>query len=397
MEKPSAHPRIVIVTGKLDRGGAEQHIVRIAPALKSAGIDIELFLLERGGVLEKELADQGVVIRGLNRSTGLMRHLVHSSYELFRYLRAARPDAVHFFLPQPYLVGSVVAMAARQRVRIMSRRSLNHYQWRHPLLARFERWLHRSTSVLLGNSKAVIEQLEQESAEHDRIALIHNGIVLPNLPSLDMRAHVRAELGVSGAAFVIVVVANLISYKGHRDLFDALVPIAGSLPDPWQLVLVGRDAGAEADLRSHADAIELSGHVIWAGERSDVPRILSAADVFVLPSHQEGFSNALIEAMASGLPVIATAVGGNVDAIVDGESGQLVALRAPEQLGAAILQLALDPERRKSYGAAARQRVERVFSFEICVSRYENLYRQLERIGRDPVQAIVDGSVNRPS
>ena len=135
----------------------------------------------------------------------------------------------------------------------------------------------------------------------------------------------------------MVVVANLIAYKGHSDLLEALAKANSRLPSGWRLFVAGRDDGAGATLKSWAEALGIGDNTIWAGERSDPDNVYAAADLFVLPSHEEGFSNSLIEAMGYGLPVIATAVGGNLDAVQSGDSGVLVPVRTPEALGEAIV------------------------------------------------------------
>ena len=152
----TAQPSVLIVTKRLDRGGAEQHIATISPALRAKGIDVEVFVLERGGVLEASLVAKGVNVTGVARTTSGLVHVVRATLALAAYLRERRFNAVHFFLPEAYMLGSVAAIVARQPLRIMSRRSLGHYQRNHPYLARAERWLHRLTTVLLGNSSAVV-------------------------------------------------------------------------------------------------------------------------------------------------------------------------------------------------------------------------------------------------
>lgn len=113
------------------------------------------------------------------------------------------------------------------------------------------------------------------------------------------------------------------------------------------------------------------------GERSDVAEILRNLDIFVLPSQSEGISNTILEAMASGLPVIATAVGGNPELVVDGECGRWVEKQNPEAMATALLELTLDDDKRKSWGNAARQRAEREFSIDTMVARYRQVYEQL--------------------
>ena len=122
----------------------------------------------------------------------------------------------------------------------MSRRSLANYQRNHPLLARVERCLHHSVKALIGNSSAVAAQLIQECRNPQKVGIIHNGVELLPLPDLQARAARRRELGISEDAFVIAVIANLIPYKGHADLFAALANARERLRGPWRLILIGR-------------------------------------------------------------------------------------------------------------------------------------------------------------
>ncbi|MBV8697006.1 MAG: glycosyltransferase, partial [Bradyrhizobium sp.] len=129
----------------------------------------------------------------------------------------------------------------------------------------------------------------------------------------------------------------------------------------------------------------LESHISLLGVRSDIPDLLNASDVAILASHQEGFSNAIIEGMQAGLPVIVTDVGGNAEAVASGETGLVVAPRDPDALAAAILRLASDGELRQRYGAAGRRRVAVHFSLEACVAAYEALYRGL-LAGKTPAE-----------
>lgn len=390
-EDLSQTQRILFVTKKMVMGGAESHLMQILPALKARGFAVELFVLERGGELENRLLGAGITISGPLRRSGRIMHLFAAVSKLYRRIREMRPDVLHFFLPEPYLIGAMAGIAAGHRTMIMSRRSLAHYQHRHPWLGLVERLLHRRMTALIGNSRAVVDELVAEAGDRGKIGLIHNGVTAGQLVLEDIRAGQRAALGIPAEAFLMVIVANLFQYKGHADLLDALGTIASQLSQPWRLMVVGRDEGEGAQLRLRAERLGIADRILWLGERRDVQDILAAADVSLLVSHQEGFSNALIEAMGQGLPVIATAVGGNVDAIIDGESGLLVPSRDSAALAAAILDIAMKPQRRVAMGMAARERVLRLFSQEACISRYERLYRGLSIGLNSPVQAIIDG------
>jgi glycosyltransferase involved in cell wall biosynthesis len=186
------------------------------------------------------------------------------------------------------------------------------------------------------------------------------------------------------------VIANLIPYKGHADLFAALANARKRLRSPWRLILIGRDEGIECELRRLAHSVGIDSNILWLGERSDPQGVLAAADLGVLPSHQEGFSNSLLEKMAHALPVVATRVGGNSDAVVDGESGCLVGVADPEALGSAIAALYEDAGLRARMGAAARLRVESLFTLEACVHRYLNLYLGIKADAAVPVARLID-------
>lgn len=397
MHNSESAPRILVVTKKMVMGGAERHLAQLLPDLKERGFTVELFVLERGGELETELAKAGVAISGPLRRSGRMLHVLVAAAALYRRIRDTRPDILHFFLPEPYLVGALVAMAARHRICIMSRRSLAHYQHNHPWLGHTERILHRRMTALLGNSQAVVDELVAEAGDRKRIGLIHNGVAVSPSVGDEVRRGQRAALDIPADAFVMTIVANLFQYKGHSDLLDALSSVAQLLPQPWRLVVIGRDEGEGSQLQSQAERLGIADRVLWLGERQDVDAILPMADVGLLASHQEGFSNALIEAMGQGLPMIATAVGGNLDAIVDGQSGRLVPPRDSAALGMAILELATNPPKRKAMGLAARERTLEMFSQDACVNRYDRLYRGIGVLSGRSVQCVIDGDLNLAS
>ncbi len=383
-------PKVIIVSQRLDIGGTEKHISRILPELRRRGIDVSLFLLERGGKLESALSDTGISIAGSKFMRSKLRRVLRAEWDLYRHLRRQRPDVVHFFLPESYLIGSIASMLAGVRVRVMSRRSLANYQIKHPILLPFEKWLHGHTNVLLGNSRAVIDELAQECRDRTKIGLIYNGIEISTQIHSDARAQSRRSLGLSDDCFVLTIIANLIGYKGHEDLLQGLALVRDRLPPGWRLLIVGRDDGSGASLKKQASALGLADNILWIGEHLSIDHFFNAADVALLCSHEEGFSNSLIEAMGFGLPVIATAVGGNLDAVIPGETGLLVPAKAPAALAAAIVNLAADPELRSRLGAAAKRRVENLFSLDACVQRYVNLYRGVADANHVTVQSIID-------
>lgn len=376
-------PRILFVTEHLGVGGTESHLLDLLPALKHRGFEVAAFCFTKRGARAGRLDAEGILVEaspnfGGTRKRSLLAPLriMGGAARLLAVIRRLRPSIVHFFLPGPYLVGAPVALAAGVPIKIMSRRSLNDYQrnWRGAASA--ERLLHARMDALLANARALTEELIAEGAEAAKVHLIYNGVRLPE--TRITREEARASLGIEQEAFVAAVVATLFPYKGHLDLVAALAGIAERLPRPWVVLLAGREGGSRADIEEAIAHARLGNNIRLLGERSDVPSLLAAADMGILsPTRNEGFSNAILESMAAGLPMLVTDVGGNAEAVIDGETGLVVPPRNPQALGAAVLELAADSERRSAMGRAARLRAGQSFSVEACVDAYCALYEDL--------------------
>jgi glycosyltransferase involved in cell wall biosynthesis len=375
---------LLIVIGAMDLGGAESHLAQVLPRLVEEGFEIAVHTLTGRGVLAGVLEAGGVrVVAPPGSAAGAKRggfawrafRAARAGVSLDRFMRDWKPDIVNFFLPEAYLVGAPIALASSSAKLVMSRRSLNHYQIKHPLLARLERSLHGRMDALLGNSEAVAVQLIAEGAPRARAHMIRNGVDLTRFESPKPRDATRAGIGTAQDAVVVVCVANLIPYKGHADLIDALREMREA-PD-WELWCVGRDDGIGAELRARAAAAGIAGRVRFLGARSDVPDLLAAADIFALASHEEGSPNAVLEAMSARLPVVATNVGGIPEAVAADKTGLLVDARDPAALAGALQRLVADANARAAMGRAARERVEAHFSLGACVRAYAALYRRL--------------------
>lgn len=389
----------VIVT--LDLGGAERHLVQVLPKL--AGLDFcpVVYTLTHRGKLAQEMVDKGVKVVQppfadyLKMLPPLLKRpllLPLTAITLCMLLIRLRPAAIHFFLPESYLLGGLCSLLTGQRIRVMSRRSLNRYQIKYPLLARVERWLHPRMNAVLGNSRAVVLELKSEGVHCDRLGLLYNGIDLTRFDGLPSRASVRKSLGISEQAHFLVCVANLIPYKGHADLIHALGAIRQALPNDWVIAMVGRDAGIGPELSRLAKEQGIAEHILWLGERADAIAIYAAADIGVLSSHEEGFSNSVLEGMAAGAAMVVTDVGGNGEAVIDGECGMVVPARNPSALGKAVLTLIYDTDMRLRMVKAGQQRVVEKFALDTCVNRYAGLYRALLRNPNCTVQNALDSA-----
>jgi sugar transferase (PEP-CTERM/EpsH1 system associated) len=185
------------------------------------------------------------------------------------------------------------------------------------------------------------------------------------------RQDARAVLGIGPESLVFGTVGRLDPVKDQVGLLEAFGRLAN---EPRAVLVIAGDGPCRPALEAKVAALGLRGRVRLLGEREDVPAVLAAIDVFVLSSVGEGMSNAILEAMATGLPVVATRVGGNPELVVDGTTGFLVEPRSPEALALPLYRYLVDPGLLARHGRAARDLAEAEFSLERMVGAYEHLY-----------------------
>lgn len=371
---------VLYVISDLNRGGAESHLLRVLPALKARGLKVSVLTLRERGSLAPKFEECGIKVVSpvwpypkRNKLVVTVWYVLRF-FQLFSYFLMFRPKIVHFFLPQSYLIGGFAACLAGISIKVMSRRSLNYYQQKYPnLVRRFELWLHNRMSMILGNSQKVIDQLQfDEKVSPSKLKLIYNGIGCFSKKPID----IRKELEISKQSVVMTKVANLIPYKGHEDVINACAQLGSDVD--WTLLLVGNDsANIQAHLSAKIDKLGLSKHIFFLGSRTDIEVILKGSDIGLLASHEEGFSNAILEGMAAKLPMIVTDVGGNAEAVVENETGFVVSDRNPNDFATAMRKLLKDEGLRKDMGAKGCERQKALFSLERCVDDYQELYESL--------------------
>ncbi len=374
--------RIVFAISQLGIGGTERQLAELASRLGGV-FDVSVIALYSGGPLVPWLRARGVHVIVLGRPPASRRPLAAparilnvllSLGRLYARLRHERPDVFHGLLYGAYVPGTLLARLAGVPVVVSSRRSLGLYKANNPLLLTAERLATRLTDLTLANSHAVLEDVRvREQIPPDRLRVVWNAVE-PQLPRMAMSA-ARAACGVPLGALCGVVVANLIPYKGHRYLIEAM-PLVRSACGDVHLCLVG-DGPERARLERLGRERGVGELLHFCGSTEHVGSYIRAADIGILPSLQEGLSNALLEMMAAGLPVIATSVGGNVDVVRDGVNGLLVRPADPQHLADAITRLMRAPDLRSRLGAAARADVAERFSYAALVSNMTTIYREL--------------------
>ncbi|MHB1024885.1 MAG: glycosyltransferase [Desulfobacteria bacterium] len=379
--------KIAYVLPNIEAGGTEQHVLTLCRLLDRSRFSPSLVTTAGGGALFESFSSHvpvtvmGDPARGKRfRSTPWEHARVVAS--LVRILRGRRPDILHAYLPAANVIGPLAARLAGVPRAIISKRSLADYKERFPLLRRTESFGNRLADVILVNSDAVRQDVERtERHWQGKFRKIHNGVapIEPWAPD-EIMAFRRRE-GIPADALVALCVSNFYPYKGHEELVEAAARIVPMFRNVIFL-LVGRDSGTMEATRARVRERAIEGSFRFLGSRTDVPDLLRASDLFVHPSREEGFSNAILEAMAAGLPVVACDVGGNPEAVVDGETGCLVPPRTAAAFASAVAELLADPEKRKAMGEAGRLRATGRFSLDRMVGEMESLYESLAQGGR---------------
>ena len=260
------------------------------------------------------------------------------------------------------IFGLLGAALAGVPVRIGSRRELNPDKSDGQI--RLQRFAYRFATRIVANSPSAAAMLASEGIDPARVTVIPNGIDAHAFPQRPPRTDIRT----------VITVANLRAEKSHETLIAAAALLAPDYP-ALRFQIVG-DGSRLAELKALAHSRGV-GHVIdFLGHREDVPALLAAADLYVLPSRSEAFPNGAIEAMAAGLPVVASGVGGLRDLIEHGRTGILVPPCDPETLASAIRSVIDNPAVAQRLGASARAEVSGRYSFERMVSSFEALYDQ---------------------
>jgi len=370
--------KVLFVINGLEIGGAEMQLAELLHRINRERFDpVVCCLGTRGpvaGIMER--AGVRVEVIGLPRlrhsGAGNAVDIVVKLSRLVRLIYSERPRIVVGLLFWAYVITPFVATASRVPVIVGTRLSLGIYKERRPFLRALERLANQLTTVIIANAEAVkIDTVRQERLARDRIIVIRNGVDVSRFRTGIDHA-MRAKLGIGGADAVVAVVANLLPYKGHRVFIDAWEQVVARYPRA-AAILVG-EGPLRAELEAAARAGTAADSVIFLGTRGDVADVLSAADIVAHPSFEEGSANAILEAMAAGKPVVATAVGGNVEAVIDGTTGLLVPPSDSAALADAMCWLLAHPAEAAAFGRAARHRALTTYRMEDMVRAYERVF-----------------------
>ncbi len=380
--------RVLHVIGSLQVGGAESQLLAIVRGLGDR-FEFHVGLLSEGGPLEESVRAAGGRIHPLlpggagRRAAPRLWLALRARSRLRSLLRDLAPDIIHAWLFETSFLAAAARWPSRTPRLIVSRRNLLEWFARQSVYLRLSRWTCGRADLLIANSEAVRADVQKkEKVGGERFIVIYNGVDTDRFRQREPAGECAVALGLPAGLPVVGAVANCHFYKGHLELLEAASLLRGQ-GRRFTLLFIGGEGDASEAIRARAP--EVGVPVIFAGTRHDVERLLPLMTVFVSASHEEGFSNSILEAMACGRAVVATAVGGTPEQIVDAQNGRLVPPRDPASLAVALDGLLADPALRRRLGQAARQTVEQKFSLGRLHEEMGRIYRELAASRPSPV------------
>ncbi len=367
-----AKSRILQLVEDLKVGGAERVIAEMAKGLDREKFAVCVWCLARGGEIADELEESGIQTKILDIQN---YHNPIQAIKFVRLLRKEGPDIIHCHGYFASVIGRIAAKLSGVPALISHVHSTYwNYRKRHILM---ERILSFLTHKIVCCSEAVKKFVtECEGIKPSKVMVIYNGVDEEKFFLRKNSSSLKTQLGIHPEDSVVGTISSLAPHKGQADLIRAAPAVFESFPHV-RILIVG-DGMLREKLENLTRDLKIQDRVIFAGTRTDAAQLLSLMDVFVLPSSsREGLGLAIIEAMACEKPVVATAVGGIPEVVLNGETGFLVPPRNPDALARAIGELLHNPQKAKEMGRRGRMRFEEKFTRKKMISEIEALYQSL--------------------
>ncbi len=365
--------RVLLIIPTLERGGAGKQLTMLASGLRRQGIDPFVCVLTRDGPLRQTLDENSVPVKVTGRRWKVDPR---AYWQLRKHIKRIAPDVVHTWTFEANAYGRAAARAAGVKHLVAGERCIDPGKRWHQLA--IDRRLAKQTSCIVTNSSGVRDYYSKHGIPASKFEVIPNGVEAVTLDRdqrQQRRAALRENLGLPQDAKIQVTVGRLCSQKRIKDTIWAAELLKVIRADS-HLLIVG-DGPQRKILQRYARLVEVDDRVHFLGQREDVPQILSGCDCFWLASAYEGQSNALMEAMAYGLPVVATDIAGNRDLVVDGETGFLVPVGDRAAIARQTQLLLEDTPLARNMGEAGSQRMREEFTVQQMIDRHVQLYTRL--------------------
>jgi len=378
LKSPRNKINVLIVIDSLDGGGAESQVLMLASGLADQGIKVSIFALRGGGELTQQALNLNLnIIEGKFENKRDLKSFFLGFIKLSKVIKKQKITIVHSFLPLSNFLGSVAGKISGAKLIITSRRGLiklNYLKKRWRLIDNISNYC---SNVITVNSNAIRDEIEKKDYLHfNKITCIHNGLDIKKFNfNHSVRDEIRQSLDINESDFVWIKVANFSVIKGHADLIRAFAKIDAKYST--KLFLIGKDNGSLEELKELVQKLKLQNRIKFLGFQNDVPKILCAMDGYICASHTEGFSNAILEAMASQLPVIATNVGGNPEILLNGKYGLLVNPSDMDEMHNSIINLMTNKSLQEKLKVLSYEQIREKYSKESMINNYINLYKRV--------------------
>ncbi|HEY4190493.1 MAG TPA: glycosyltransferase [Candidatus Limnocylindrales bacterium] len=384
-------PRVMYLATSMGVGGAEQQARYLARSFRRRGWDVMVVSMIPLSQDETALRAEGIVVHSLDMKPGMPDP--RGMARLVRLLREFKPDVLHSLMVHANLLARLVRPITRPTVVVSSVHTPNEgRQWRY-VAYRMTNWLTDCTTAV--SQDAIDVATTRGAAPRDGIRLIGNGIDLDEYrPDAATRQRVRDELAL-GDAFTWLAVGRMTGAKAYPDMVSGFAELLTTYPDARLLIAGSGEPDVEAAVAARIAKTGVGDRLTLLGYRGDVADLMRAVDGFLLSSAWEGLPMVLLEAASSELPIVATRVGGNEDAVEDGVNGILVRSGDPAALAEGMRTvMARDEEARHAMGRAGRDLVRRGFDLEATIDIWVALYTEL--LTRKGSTRGAAGQPNRP-
>ncbi len=361
--------RILQLIPTLDRAGAEKQLCLLAAGLPRDEFDVHVCALTRGGPLAEDLRRAGVPLTVIGKRWKLDPR---SYWRLRRHVARLRPDLIHGWMFAANTYGFAAARACGVGHFVVGQRCVD--PWKSRLQLALDCALARRCDAVVVNSAGVRDFYVAHGTPPDRVHVIPNGVA-PPAPSTSTRRQLLDELGLPENARLLGLVGRLWPQKRVKDAIWA-ADLLKVIRDDVHLLIIG-DGPQRDRLTRYRDQVCIQGRVHFLGERGDVPRLLPHFDVLWSASAYEGQSNVILEAMAAGVPVVATDIPGTRELVVPGETGYLVPVGDRAAFAKFTDRLLNDAALAARFSASARQRAAAEFGVERMVALHAALYREI--------------------
>jgi len=367
--------RLLLVVDSLETGGAERQVVDLAVTLRRKDYEITV-ACSVAGEFSDVLGDAGIPVHPLLRRLVKRRLSAAYAWRLRRLLRRERFDLVHAHIYASTAAAAIATLGTGVPLVITEHTEASWQSWRARWISR---WVYRRVEHIISVSTPIERRLiKRDGAHSDLITVIPNAVVSASEPRPDASPTELRERPLVG------VVARLQPEKGVANFLEAAARVSPLFPEAHFVIAGGGPLRQE--LVDLAEDLGLKSRVHFLGFRSDASALIESMDVLVIPSLTEGSPLVTLEAMAAGVPVVASAVGGIPDQIRHDKEGLLVPPGDTEALGEALLDLLRDPDRARRLGEAGRNRAASQFNHETMVHRIEDVYHTV--LGQPAARSI---------